>query len=116
MVLQAAEFYDVGGALLPERAEAGTRRESAGRTTWPVFTRARGETDKAEAAYKQALALRPDDLATLVWLGRLHLDQGRPEAAEPLFARKRTASRHALSRRWPASAAWRSPSAITRRP
>ena len=25
--------------------------------------------------------------ATLIWLGRLHLDQGRPEAAEPLFAK-----------------------------
>ncbi len=32
------------------------------------------------------LELRSDDLATLIWLGRLYLDQGRTDAAEPLFS------------------------------
>jgi len=29
--------------------------------------------------------LRPDDFASLVWLGEMHLSEGRPDAAGPLF-------------------------------
>ena len=31
--------------------------------------------------------LQPNDVPTLVWLGDALLDQGKPDAAEPLFAK-----------------------------
>ena len=48
---------------------------------------ANAEPAKAVGAFQRVLQLQPGDLATLVWLGNLHLDQGNPELAEPLFAR-----------------------------
>jgi tetratricopeptide (TPR) repeat protein len=41
------------------------------------------------AAFHRVLELRPSDVPTLIWLGRMYLDQGQPEAAEPLFERAR---------------------------
>ena len=51
------------------------------------------------AAFRRVLELRPDDLATLVWLGRMHLDQGQPDQAEPLFARAQTLDPSAVAAR-----------------
>jgi tetratricopeptide (TPR) repeat protein len=39
------------------------------------------------SALERALQRAPDDLPTLVWLGRTYLDQGEAARAEPLFAR-----------------------------
>ena len=39
--------------------------------------------------FERALRLRPDDLAALTWLGQVHVDAGRPEAAEPPLTRAR---------------------------
>ena len=76
MVLQAAEYYDVA-----EPCYLNAQKLAPDEIRWPYYLaslyKSRGETDKAEAAFKRALELRPDDLATLIWLGRLHLDQGR---------------------------------------
>jgi tetratricopeptide (TPR) repeat protein len=43
--------------------------------------------DKAAAFFERARALQPDDVPTLVWLGRLYVDQGRHDAASPLLER-----------------------------
>ena len=40
-------------------------------------------------AFEQVLALTPNDVSTLIWLGRAYLDQGQAEKAEPLFERAR---------------------------
>jgi cytochrome c-type biogenesis protein CcmH/NrfG len=36
-------------------------------------------------SFKRALQLRPNDVATLVWLGDAHLVEGNADAADPLF-------------------------------
>ena len=75
-----------GRAVLPQRAGA-----RAGRGALAVLPRARlhgqGEPAKPSLRSSARCALRPDDVATLVWLGDVHLDQGQPELAEPLFAK-----------------------------
>ena len=37
----------------------------------------------------RVLELAPDDVPALIWLGRLYLDQGQADKAEPLFERAR---------------------------
>jgi tetratricopeptide (TPR) repeat protein len=58
---------------------------------WPYFLghlyKRQGDLVKSTAAFERALQLRPDDVATLVWLADVQLAQYRPEAAEPLFAK-----------------------------
>src|SRR2546426_149248 len=53
---------------------------------WPYYLghlyKARGGHAKAAAFFEQALRLRPDDVATLVWLGEMQLAQDQPDAAE----------------------------------
>ena len=43
-----------------------------------------GELARSAESFERALQLRPENLAAVVWLGRVYLDLGRPEAAEPL--------------------------------
>ncbi len=45
----------------------------------------KGDRSKAVASFERTLALRPADLPSLVWLAETLLDDGRPEAAEPIF-------------------------------
>lgn len=89
MLLQAAEYYDAA-----EPCYLNAQTLAPNEVRWPYYAahiyKSRGETAKAEAAFTRVLALRPDDFATLVWLGRLNVDVGRPEAAEPLFAKALT--------------------------
>jgi tetratricopeptide (TPR) repeat protein len=40
-----------------------------------------GQLDKAEAMYRKAIELRPDDQFILPWLAKLHLLQGKPDMA-----------------------------------
>jgi tetratricopeptide (TPR) repeat protein len=44
-----------------------------------------GEHSVSDAAFDEALALRPDDLPSLVWRGENAIDQGRLEEAERIF-------------------------------
>ena len=56
---------------------------------WPYYLghvyMAMAQPTKSIASFEQALALQPNDIATLVWLGSVYLDQGQPELAEPRF-------------------------------
>src|SRR5262245_42703106 len=45
------------------------------------------ETEKAEVAFKRALELQPDQVAAMIWLGRLYLDEGRPDEADQMFTK-----------------------------
>ena len=64
----------------------------AGEMRWPYYLghlyRTLGDLDGAAASFERALQLRPEDPVTLVSLAEVYLTQGRPEAAEPLFARQ----------------------------
>jgi tetratricopeptide (TPR) repeat protein len=61
---------------------------------WPYYLahlrRATGDSAQTIALLNRVLALRPNDLPTLVWLGRAHLDQGEIEQAEQWFTRAQT--------------------------
>jgi len=79
-LLMAAEYFDA--------AEPYFRHAQAlapGEMRWPYYLghvyMAKADPAKATASFERALQLRPDDVATLVWLGGIHLDQGRPELA-----------------------------------
>ncbi|MEP7310304.1 MAG: tetratricopeptide repeat protein [Acidobacteriota bacterium] len=83
-LLMAAEYRDAAEPyLLDAQALAPDQPR------WPYFLahlyRLRGETTKSAASFERALEIKPDDGATLVWLGNAFLDLGRPDAAEPLF-------------------------------
>ena len=58
---------------------------------WPYYLahryRTDGEQEEAARYFERTLALRPNDLAALVWLGEMYLLLGRTEEAEPLFLR-----------------------------
>ena len=61
---------------------------------WPyylghLFRSLRAGWRSRSTSSSSALRLRPDDLAALTWLGQVHIDAGRPEAAEPHLARAR---------------------------
>jgi tetratricopeptide (TPR) repeat protein len=45
----------------------------------------RGAFDRAVESFREVLARRPDDLATLTWLGGTYIDQGRHADAKPLL-------------------------------
>ena len=61
---------------------------------WPYYLghvyKIKGPLAKSVAFFEQALQLQTSDVATVVWLAEGYLAQGRPEAAEPLFARALT--------------------------
>ena len=84
--LMAAEFRDSA-----ERCLLDAQALAPGEMRWPYYLghlyRLRGETTKSATAFERALQLRSADEATLVWLGGAYLDEGRPEAAEPLFTK-----------------------------
>jgi tetratricopeptide (TPR) repeat protein len=56
-----------------------------------------GDLSKAQSFFEQALEKRPDDVATLVWLGDVELAQGRPDAAEPRFSKAQILQANSLS-------------------
>lgn len=86
LFMAAAEYSDVAeSCFLHAQALVPSERR------WPYYLghlyRTQGDLVKSAASFEQALQLRPDDVATLVWLGEVQLARGRPEAAEPLFAK-----------------------------
>jgi tetratricopeptide (TPR) repeat protein len=88
MLLQAGEYYD---AAEPAYLNAQVLMPQEPR--WPYFLahlyKSEGDTAKSIAAFSRVLEISPNDVPTLIWLGRGYLDQGQAEKAEPLFERAR---------------------------
>ena len=76
-LLMAAQMYDAA-----EPCFLNAQTLNTGDYRWPYYLaqmyRAQGELPKALANFERAIALQPDDVSTLVWLGELYLQQGRP--------------------------------------
>jgi tetratricopeptide (TPR) repeat protein len=83
MLLHAGEYHDAA-----EPAYRNAEALSPSDPRWPYYLARlharKGRADQAIAAYQRSLRLRPE-VGTLIWLGRLYLDQGQPEQAAPLF-------------------------------
>src|SRR5580765_5535541 len=79
---------------------------------WPYFLahvhRRRNEPGKAATLFERVLALEPNNVPALVWLGDMRLVEGRPDAAEAPLAKALTPPR------WIARAGRRWHGAITR--
>jgi tetratricopeptide (TPR) repeat protein len=77
----AAEYYDAAEACLrnAEQLVPGDMR-------WPYYLghvyRYRSEPGKAAPFFERALALAPNDVASLIWLAEMNLAQNRADAAE----------------------------------
>ena len=88
MLLQAGEYYD---AAEPAYLNAQVLMPQEPR--WPYFLahlyKSEGNTAKSIDAFSRVLQILPNDVPTLIWLGRGYLDQGEAEKAEPLFERAR---------------------------
>jgi tetratricopeptide (TPR) repeat protein len=86
MLLQAGEYYDAA-----EPCYFNAQALAPDQFRWPYYLallhKSQGATAKAEAEFLRVLQLRPDDVPALIWLGRLYLDQGRVDEAEPLLVR-----------------------------
>lgn len=83
-LLMAAEYRDAAEpCLLNAQALVPTEIK------WPYYLahlyKVQGNSAKATTFFEQALRSKPDDVATLVWLGNGYLDQGRPADAEPVL-------------------------------
>jgi tetratricopeptide (TPR) repeat protein len=65
---------------------------------WPYYLahihRRRNEPGKAAALFERVLAIDPNHVAALVWLGDMRLVEGRPDAAEPPLAKALTLAPH----------------------
>jgi tetratricopeptide (TPR) repeat protein len=85
-LLLAAELYDQAEPYLLNAAALEPRE-----LAWPYFLahayRLKFQPDKAIARYEDVLRLKPDHVPTLVWLGTMHVDNGRADLAEPLLTR-----------------------------
>jgi tetratricopeptide (TPR) repeat protein len=83
MLLMAASHIDAAEAcFLNAQTLAGSDHR------WPYYLGHlyKGtSTGSSIASFERAMQLRPDDPATLVWLGDAYLADGRPDAAAPLF-------------------------------
>jgi tetratricopeptide (TPR) repeat protein len=88
MVLHAGEYFDAA-----EPAYLNAQRLMPREPRWPYFLahlhRSRGHIAGSISAFRRVLEIVPDDVTTLIWLGRMYLDQGQADQAEPLFVRAR---------------------------
>jgi tetratricopeptide (TPR) repeat protein len=86
MLLMAAEYREAAEAYLLN-AEA----LAPDAFKWPHYLahlyRTAGDNLKSQAEFERVVRLQPRNVSALVWLGDTFLDQGRPEAAQPLFER-----------------------------
>ena len=84
MLLHAAEYHEAA-----EPAYLNAQDLMPADARWPYYLghlhKSIGQTQKAIDAFTRALDAVRRRLPTLVWLGRLYLDQGKPDEAEPLF-------------------------------
>jgi tetratricopeptide (TPR) repeat protein len=91
MLLHAAENLE---AAEPAYLNAQALMPSEAR--WPYFLahvrRTEGRTAESVALFNRVLELRPNDLSTLVWLGRAHQDQGELDVAEKYFLQAQSAA------------------------
>jgi tetratricopeptide (TPR) repeat protein len=96
VLLHAADYYD---AAEPAYQHAQALQPSEPK--WPYLLahlhKSRGETTRSLEVFARALELSPNDVATLVWLGRGYLDQGQADKAEPLFERAQAAAPRTLA-------------------
>jgi tetratricopeptide (TPR) repeat protein len=88
MVLQAGEYYDAAEPAYLN-AQALMPREPR----WPYFLahlhKSRGNTARSIELFNRVLDVSPNDVPTMIWLGRGYLDQGQADKAEPVFERAR---------------------------
>src|SRR3954471_17735260 len=88
-VLMAAEYFMEAETALRD-AEALAPAEMR----WPYYLghlyRRLGDAGKATAAFERAVKADGPYAPALVWLGNAYLDEGRPDAADPLYARALT--------------------------
>ena len=85
-LLLAAELYDQAEPHLLNAAAL-----DPGELAWPYFLahayRLTFRSDKAIARFEDVLRLKPDHVPALVWLGTMHVDNGRADLAEPLLTK-----------------------------
>ena len=85
-LLLAAELYDQAEPHLLNAAAL-----EPGELAWPYFLahayRLSFKPDKAITRFEEALRLKPDHVPSLVWLGTMHIDDGRADLAEPLLTK-----------------------------
>ena len=96
LILMAAEYPE---AAIPAFLNAMSLEPND--PQWPYYlghlNRVRGDGVQAAGYFERAVALRPTDVPTLVWLGRVYLDQGRTAEAESAFASALPGSAAALA-------------------
>jgi tetratricopeptide (TPR) repeat protein len=85
MLFMAAEFLSHA-----ERCFGNAQVLAPAEFRWPYYAahvlRRMGDLERSAEHLGRALELGPTDLAATVWLSRILLELGRPEAAEPLVA------------------------------
>jgi len=88
MLLHAGEYFDAA-----EPAYLNAQALMPQEPRWPYFLahlyKSQGDTAKSIAFLNRVLELSPNDVATLIWLGRGYLDQGEADKAAPMFERAR---------------------------
>ena len=96
MLMQATEYFD---AAEPAYLNAETLAPADPR--WVSYLahvyRRQGDTTKAVEQFNRALDRQRTDVPTLVWLGRMLVDQGRAGEAEPLLVRAQSAAPRAVA-------------------
>jgi len=87
-ILQASEYYDAA-----EPAYLNAQRLMPREPRWPYFLahlhKSKGDVARSITSFRRVLEIVPDDVPTLIWLGRMYLDQGQPDQAEQLFVHAR---------------------------
>ena len=83
-LLMAAEFLPAA-----ERCFRNAQLLAPDAFRWPYYLahllRKTGELTGSVKSFERVLQLRPENLAAVVWLGRVYLDLGSPDLAEPLI-------------------------------
>jgi len=98
---RAAAFGDMGRLLFAteyldaaETCFLNAQTLQPNEMRWPYFLahvhRRRNEPGKAAALFERVLALEPENVPALIWLGDMRLIEGRPDAAEAPLAKALT--------------------------
>lgn len=99
MLLMASWFTEEAEPCLREAAALAPDD-----VRWPYYLaqlyRDRGALDESAAFFEQVLRIQSEDPTTLFWLGDIRLEQGRADAAEPLFAQALSLYPSSLSARY----------------